>query len=325
METRERILELLEQHRGSSLSGERIAEALQVSRTAVWKAIRELRAAGYLIDASTRRGYCLSDANDILSAAAIRPFLSESCQQYADRIRVYDVLPSTNQTAKEQALSGAGHGTVILANRQSAGRGRKGRAFFSPPGGLYMSVVLKPDALPFDQVTCVTAFAAVAVCEALRETAGVSPGIKWVNDIQLDGKKVCGILTEAVTDFESGGLDWIVVGLGVNLGVRAEDFPPELQSIAASVDPEGSIPSLRNRLCAAILNRLLSGDVPDQPQMLRRYRELLRTLGRPVTVIQGDTQYPATALDIDGAGHLLVEKADGTRAVLTSGEVSIRT
>ncbi len=325
-DTRGLVLSALESHRGEHISGEALAGELGLSRSAVWKAIRELREEGYRIEASTRRGYCLSPENDLLSAEGIRPLLSPSAAFCGERLEVFPELPSTNRTAKERALAGAAHGTVILADRQSAGRGRQTRSFFSPPGGLYMSVILRPDALPIARTPFVTAFAGVAVCGAVEEVTGLSPRIKWVNDLQLEGKKICGILTEAVTDFESGGLEWIVVGIGVNIRGRREDFPEEIRDVAGSVDPEGRVPGIRNRLTAGILNRVLGEEAAraTREQVLLQYKNRLSMLGRRVTVMQGEQTWEAVAEDLDGEGRLMLRGDDGSLRALSSGEIRIR-
>ena len=324
-DTKSKVLEALEARRGQSLSGESLAASLRLSRSAVWKAISELREEGYAIQALPRRGYCLTAENDLLSAQGIRPFLAPALEEEAGRIRVYPSLLSTNRTAKELALAGAEHGTVVLADHQTAGRGRLAREFFSPAGGFYMSLILKPEALPFTQTSFVTAFAGISVCEAIEEVTGKRPGIKWVNDLLLDGKKVCGILTEAVTSFESGTLDWVVAGIGINIHTRTEEFPPELRSLAGSVDPDRQIPGIRNRLAAAILNRMLCPDSSlRQEQVLERYKARLVMLGRKITVMQGNEAWPATALDLDGEGHLIVRKESGEILTLSSGEIRTR-
>lgn len=320
--TKDRVLALLETHRGTYISGEQIAASLSVSRNAVWKAINALRQSGYQIDAITNQGYCLAAANDVLSVQGILPLLNEKSRTYADFMQFLDAPDSTNQAAKAMALSGAPHGTVLLADSQTNGRGRYARSFYSPSGGLYMSIILHPEQLHFAHVTAVTAFAAVAVCEALEAVTGQSPEIKWVNDILIDGKKVCGILTEAVTDFESGSLGWIVLGIGINVQAQPKDFPPALREIAVSVG--SGVPSLRNRLAAAIIDRVLGLPTPPQEAALfQRYQTRLRMLGKSVTVKQGDTSYPARAVGLDDAGHLIVQTADGVQRILSSGEVQL--
>lgn len=325
MSTKNRILELLEKRRGESISGERLAEILGVSRNAVWKAVKELQKDGYSIAAVTNKGYCLSDENDILSIAGIKPFLSPKAQPYADKIQIYKALESTNKTAKELAIAGAPHGTVIIADSQTKGRGRYTRSFFSPHGGLYISIILRPEVLRFDNPTAVTAFAAVSVCEAIEIISDKTPKIKWVNDIFIDGKKVCGILTEAVTDFESGGLEWVVVGIGINVNTHPKEFPESLRSVAASLYREEGAQIVRNRLSAEIINRILGFEATAcEADIIEKYKTRLMTLGREITVIQNESEYKATALDVDSAGRLVVKVENGEIITLSYGEIRIK-
>ena len=324
MSTKNRILELFEQRRGESISGEHLAGILGISRNAVWKAVKELQKDGYSIVAVTNKGYCLSDENDIISIAGIKPFLSTKNQSFADKIQIYKSLESTNKTAKEMAVAGAPHGTVIISDRQTMGRGRYSRSFFSPSGGLYMSIVLRPEVLHFENPTLVTGFAAVSVCEAIESISKKVPQIKWVNDIFIDGKKVCGILTEAVTDFESGGLDWVVIGIGINVHTRTEEFPNELQSVATSIYPDENISGVRNKLSAEIINRILCFETtPNEAEIFEKYKKRLMILGKEITVIQNQTEYRATAIDVDSVGHLIVKNEKGEIITLFSGEIRI--
>ena len=324
MSTKNRILELLEQHRGESISGEHLAGILGLSRNTVWKAVKELQKDGYNIVAVTNKGYCLSEENDIISIPGIKPFLSEKSQPFADKIQIYKSLESTNKTAKEMAVTGAEHGTVIISDCQTMGRGRYSRNFFSPYGGLYMSIILRPEVLRFEHQTSVTAFAAVSVCEAIESISQKAPKIKWVNDIFIDEKKVCGILTEAVTDFESGGLEWVVLGIGINVYTRTEDFPDELQSLATSIYPDEKTPCVRNKLSAEIINRILGFDTyPSEAEIFEKYKKRLMMLGKEVTVIQNKTEYRATAIDVDFVGRLIVKNENGEIITLSSGEIRI--
>lgn len=324
MSTKNRILELLEQRRGESISGERLAGILGVSRNAVWKAVKELQKDGYHIAAATNKGYCLSGDNDIVSVPGIKPFLSERSQSYADKIQIYKSLESTNKTAKEMAVAGAEHGTVIISDCQTMGRGRYSRSFFSSSGGLYMSIVLRPEVLRFENPTAVTAFAAVSVCEAIERISKKVPKIKWVNDIFIDGKKVCGILTEAVTDFESGSLDWIVLGIGINVCIPAEDFPDDLQSSAASIYPDKKMPGVRNRLTAEIINRILGFEtLPKETEIFEKYKKRLLIPEKKITVIQNQMKYKATVTGIDSIGRLIVKNENGKIISLSSGEIHI--
>ena len=324
MSTKNRILELLEQKRGESISGEHLAGILGISRNAVWKSIKELQKDGYNIFAVTNKGYCLSDENDIVSIPGIKPFLSLQSQPYADKIHIFKSLESTNKTAKEMAVAGAEHGTVIISDSQTMGRGRYSRNFFSPFGGLYMSIILRPEVLHFVNPTSVTVFAAVSVCQAIESISKKSPKIKWVNDIFIDGKKVCGILTEAVTDFESGGLDWIVLGIGINVYIRTEEFPVDLQSLATSIFPDEKMPGVRNKLSAEIINRILGFEtLPRETEIFEKYKKRLLILGKEITVIQNNTEYRATAIDVNSKGNLIVKNENGEVITLSSGEIRI--
>lgn len=326
MGTKDRVLELLEQRRGQSVSGESMAEALDISRNAVWKAIQELRKEGFRIMAANRKGYCLSEENDILSLQAIRPYLSEGSLRYADQVKIFPSLASTNQTAKEMAVAGAPHGTVVIADVQTAGHGRYARPFFSPAGsGLYISLILRPEALQLKNPTLITAFAAVAVCEAIEAVSDQKARIKWVNDILIQGKKVSGILTEAATGFESGELGWIVLGIGINVSTAPGDFPAGLRELATSIFPERPQPGIRSRLAAGLINRIVGqAEFPREQDILKAYKSRLMMLGREVTVFQSEGSYPATALDIDSLGRLIVQRPTGETQTLSAGEIHIR-
>ena len=258
MTTRERILHLLKEHRGAYLSGEELARSLQISRCAVWKAVRSLREAGFEIDAVTGAGYCLRHMPDLLTADEIVPLLHGHAREYAPLLHIYGSLESTNQTAKALALAGAPHGTAVLAETQTGGRGHGRRSFFSPPGGLYLSVIVHPEVLRLPQTAAVTALAADAVCQTVAQVTGKTPQAGSLNDISLDGRKICGILTEGITDLESGNVSWAVIGIGLHIGVREEVFPPELRGKAGSLYPDGAAEGMRARLAAGILNRLLA-------------------------------------------------------------------
>ena len=320
MTTKLRVLTLLEQKRGQSISGESMAAELSLSRNSVWKAIQELRREGYQISAGQNRGYMLDFENDILSVQGMLPFLQNTGS--ADNIKVFDSVENTNKTAKELAISGAEHGTAVIANYQTAGRGRFNRSFFSPEGGLYLSVVLHPERLALESPTLVTAFAAVSACRVIERLCGRKPAIKWVNDIFLDKRKLCGILTEAVTDFESGVIQWIVVGIGVNFSIKKEDFPPELCDTATSLYPTGKAELTRNQLAAELINALTADvnaiDLPGE------YKSRLMMLGEKITVNAANESFTATATDIDALGRLVIEHEDGRRQALSAGEISIK-
>ena len=223
---------------------------------------------------------------------------------------------------RELAQQDAPEGTVVLANAQTAGRGRCGRVFYSPcRSGIYMSLLLRPK-LPVEETLFITAAAAVSVADAIDAAAGVRTRIKWVNDIYLQERKVCGILTEAGTDLESGQLEWLVVGIGLNLTATAEDFPPELAAKAGSLYPGGPAPVSRAALAGAIGRELLA--LCPGFACLDEYRARCFVPGHWVTVCTGTETYAAQALSIDDAGRLVVQREGGRTEALRCGEVTIR-
>ena len=239
--TKQALLAALSAAQGECISGQQLARQLGVSRAAVHKAAAALAAQGYALEAAPRRGYRLAGGD---------PFCAEAVGEYDAPVFLYDTLESSNRTAKTLALEGAPHGTMVLAGQQTAGRGRLGRRFESPAGkGIYLSLVLRPS-LPMTEAQAVTVSAAVAVCRAVKKLCGLELGIKWVNDLYHNGKKVCGILTEAGADLESGQLEWLVAGIGLNLTSRPEDWPEELRPIAGSLYPGGPAPVSRAALSA---------------------------------------------------------------------------
>lgn len=319
MSTKSNLLSLLEQHRGTYLSGQELAERLQISRAAVCKAIRTLKKQGHQIASVTNKGYCLSDENDVLSEEGILQHLASAPTQ----LFVYKTVDSTNQVAKKMALDQAPHGAIVLAEEQTAGRGRMGRPFYSPPSsGIYMSFVLRPNLTGSDSVLITTA-AAVAVCRAIEQVTGLQPGIKWVNDLYLNGKKICGILTEAITDFETGGIEALILGIGINFSANPT-FPIELQQKADALFEKKPAGVTRNQIAAAVIANVLALCQNLQNRsFIKEYRQRSIILGKQIQVLQGGHTQPATALDIDENGGLIVQYANST-TTLNSGEISIR-
>ena len=318
MATKDVVLAFLEQHRGRFVSGPELADALGVSRTAVWKAIQSLDAEGHTITAVKNKGYRLEMNSDQLSEAGLHIFLPE---RYASLpVVLFEKTDSTNTQAKRLSLEGAEHGTIVLACEQTAGRGRSGKSFFSPQSGLYITVILKPPAGMADPQK-ITIAAAVAVCRAIEAQTALVPKIKWVNDVYLDGKKICGILTEAVTDFESGGIESIVVGIGVNCVIPAECIPPELRGIVGALNAEGLS---RNRLAADIAASVLDafGDL-EAPALIEEYRRRSFLYGREISFTRNGERLSGTVTGISDAGNLLVLLNSGKMLSLSSGEVSI--
>lgn len=323
MTTKEKLLALLEDSKGTFFSGEEIARTLQVSRAAVWKAVNALREDGYTIDAATNKGYRLSPDSDILSPQGIRRFLKP---EYRDLdLTVLPTAPSTNALVREKANQGRPEGCIIIACEQTDGRGRYGRQFFSPvDSGVYLSLLLRPTAYSPQQATCLTAAAAAAMCQAIEAVTGQQPGIKWVNDIFLHGKKVCGILTEAAVGLETGALDYMVLGAGVNLYPPVKGFPEEIQPIAGSV-LERSCPEAKNRLVGEFLNRFWDFYThPECRTYLEDYRSRSLAIGQNVTVLSAGRAVSAYAYGIDDDFRLLVRYENGDTEALSYGEIRIQ-
>ena len=320
MTVKSRILELLEQHKGEVLSGETIAGELGCTRAAVWKAVKSLREEGYIIHAGQNKGYMLDRETNRLSAEGIRLYLNKP----EAAIQLFHEVGSTNQAAKQAVVSGeARHGSFVLAQRQTAGRGRRGRSFFSPEdAGLYLSIILEPEETLKESLLLTTA-AATAVYKAVKKVCGISLDIKWVNDLYLDGRKVCGILTEAITDFEGGNIEFAIVGIGINLYKNGEEVPEELKNVAGALyeDKEKAGSVDRNLLAAEIVNALL--EETKELKLSHEYVERNIVPGREIFIVDGEKRRRARALSICPDGRLLVQEADGSQSMLSYGEVSV--
>lgn len=318
MSTKEMILaELIAQ---GEVSGEALAQKMGISRSAVWKAIAQLREEGHVIEAASSRGYRLAPESDVVSEAGVRHWLR--AQEFGSEIEIHSVIDSTNTRAKALAAQGAPHGTLVCARTQTGGRGRFGRKFHSPDAaGIYMTLLIRPK-LPAEKAVMITSMTAVAVARAIERLADVRVEIKWVNDLYIAGKKVCGILCEAGMDFESGQLEYAVVGIGVNTA-RAE-FPEDIRDIATSVGNVCGKDISKNRLIAEICNCMeeMYGQLEDGAFMAES-RARSNVIGRNILVLRGSERYPARAIDIDDQGSLVVETEDGIQTV-RSGEVSVR-
>ena len=259
---------------------------------------------------------------DALSEEGVRRYLHTD----GLRLQVVPVISSTNTVLKRMAEEGAEEGLCLIAEEQTAGKGRMGRSFYSPAGsGLYMSVLLRPKLSATDAVN-ITACAAVAVAEAIESLAPVQARIKWVNDVYVEGRKVCGILTEASLDSATAAVNYLVVGIGINTRPPEGGFPADLQKIAGSVFGEEEIPGLRCRLAAAVLDRLLGyyEHLQERP-WLEEYRKRSVVTGKEIRVLMpGKEPENGTAIGIGDDFSLLVRMEDGTLRRLNSGEVSIR-
>ena len=237
-------------------------------------------------------------------------------------IHYFDTIDSTNTRAKLLAAQGAPHGTVLIADHQTGGRGRRGRTFLSPPGkGIYMSVILRPHCPPAElmHLTCA---AAVAICGAVEESVGFRPGIKWTNDLVHEKRKLAGILTELGFS-PDGNMDWAVIGVGINCLQKAEDFNPAIRSFAGSLAMFA--PCDRAKLAAAMVNALLDMDLSRKETIMQRYRTDCVTLGKEVSLLRADEKpRHGRAVDITADGALVVEFAPNVAEIINSGEISIR-
>ena len=255
-------------------------------------------------------------------AANLRPPAS------GDLLQVYETLPSTNIIAKELAAKGAPQGTAVLAWRQEAGQGRFRKSFYSPPGGIYLSLVLQQAELALSSPALLTITAAVAVSEAIAELCGKELAIKWVNDLLYSGKKVCGISCDTGSAPPAeGSLSWFVLGIGINFSLDESQLPLELQGVVGSLyDPRTVCQVTRTRLVAEVINRTLSycSTQVATETLLSKYRQRLLTLGQEINVIQPTESYPALAVDLGAQGELIVRLANGELRSLNSGEVSTR-
>lgn len=323
MSVRESVLRALEQARGVRLSGGRLAAQLGVSRAAVHKAIGVLRNEGLAIDGVPGEGYRLAPDDDSLTAPGIHALLET--EHIGQHIEIASQVSSTNTLMKQQFFDRP-HGFVLLAESQTNGRGRLGRAFSSPAGsGIYMSILLHPT-LPLTQIQFVTIAAAVAVAQAIEQTAGFRPQIKWVNDVLMQGRKLCGILTEATIEGESGTVSSLVVGIGINLYPN-EAWPEDVRAVAGALSEFGQAPR-RAVLTAAVLSHFEHAytmlENGNHAELLERYRNRLCCVGKPVTVLCPTDTYEADCIGLDDNGHLLVRDRQDNINTLSSGEISIR-
>ena len=350
MSVKKSVLQMLQDNQDKYLSGEKLSKQLGVSRAAVWKAISALREEGYRIDAVTNRGYWMPDSGAGISEKEVRRYLP--ARYRGNGIYVYEVTDSTNLRAKQIAAGGgpgegyqgeasgggteqAGaenesrplHGTAVIALQQSAGRGRLGRSFFSPKEGIYLSIIVKPD-FDLSKSVLVTVAAAAAVAEAIENVCGQPAQIKWVNDIYVGGKKVCGILTEGIMDVESAQIGLLVIGIGINTTLKG--FPDELLQIAGAVEGDYS----RSALAAAVITGVMDylEDIGSR-RFMRTYRERSLLKDQEIMVYKGVYRKDpssemegraARVLGIDDDGGLEVIYSDGAREVLRTGEVTIR-
>jgi len=320
-ESEELVLAFLAEAADEFVSGEAISNKLGLTRAAVWKHVESLRAQGYRIDAVPARGYRLTGVPDRLTPLELRPLLNT--HDLGRVVHWFEEIGSTNDRAKELAEQGAEHGEVVVAEAQTSGRGRRGRAWASPARkNLYFSVVLRPE-LPPSRAPELTLVGSLAICDALRQ-AGVQAGIKWPNDLLASGRKIAGILTELAA--EPDRVEWVVLGAGVNVNARPEDFPAEVRDEATSVLLERGQAAPRALFAAACLTALedwIDRHAEEGFGPIREaWRERSVTLGREVVVTVGGRELAGVAEDIDETGALLVRTRVGVERII-SGDVQL--
>lgn len=312
MSVKNEIISLLEKNRNNPVSGQAIADNLNVTRAAVWKAIKGLKEEGYNIEGTPNKGYILLENNDILSSQGIACYLDEDIDIYT-----YKCLDSTNTQMKKLAIDGGKDHSVIVAEQQSAGRGRFGRDFYSPAKeGIYMSVLLKSNK-NIQDATVITIQTAVAINRAIKRLYSLKTDIKWVNDLYFQGKKICGILTEAISDFESGMIEAIIIGIGIN--VSTSEFPSVLQNKATSL---GLNNANRNQFIGEILKQLFLIIDEDFNLVLAEYKGSSCVLNKEIEFNLKGQKHMGIVNDINESGNLVVE-SNGQELIINSGEISI--
>ncbi len=320
----EYILDRLMQ--GGTVSGETLSEEMGISRAAVWKGILRLREDGWQIDAAPRVGYQLISDEDGIMPMDIYPGLRT--ERYGRKIEYHREVNSTNARAREKAQQGEPDGTLVIGERQTAGRGRLNRSWESPAGsGIYMSLIMRPQ-LPLQRLALVTPAVALGVCRGLRSSCGIDARIKWPNDIVCSGKKLVGMLLDAQASTGMDGVEWVVAGIGINVHQREEDFPDEVRAKASSLDMLTGLKCRRADIIRAVLceienavGMLTSGE---DAEMMEQYAALSATLGRRVCVITSDKSYEAIALRLQSDGALVVQPDGAAEHPVYAGDVSVR-
>lgn len=316
------ILSLL-RNRQDYVSGQELCERFGVSRTAVWKAVGQLKKEGYRIEAVQNRGYLLVEEQEFFGQNELESRMDTAWAGHP--VSYYDTIGSTNQQAKLDAEHGAGHGALVVADMQTAGRGRRGRSWSSPPGtNVYFTLILKPQLDP-DKASMLTPVMGMAVAEGIRRTCGLEARIKWPNDIVVNGKKVCGILAEM--SLEQDYIHYLVIGVGINTGLQK--FAAELEETACCLEGECGKKVSRAELLVNVMHAfeevyecfMGSGDLAG---LRERYDRLLVNKGREVRVLDPRGEYRGIAQGVNDLGELLVEKADGSVTAVYAGEVSVR-
>lgn len=318
------VLHILKENNHKFVSGQLLSDKLGVSRTAIWKYMKSLKKEGYIIDSSSKKGYKLLNSPDILSFQEIQKYLNT--KNIAKKIIYMEKVDSTNNKAKELASKGEDHGTLIIAEEQLGGRGRLGRTWCSPKfKGIWLSVILRPDIDPM-QIPKITQIAAASVIETLKNFK-IDAAIKWPNDIIINNKKMCGILTEM--NAEINKVHYVILGIGINANLDREDFEKDILSKATSIKIETGLTLDRKCFIGTLMNKFEYlyeefEQTQDIKSSIKICRDNSAVIGKVVRVIKGEDETFARALDLDENGGLIIQYEDGTHEALISGEISIR-
>lgn len=322
MTKHEDLLHMLLNAEGRFVSGEEISRNLSISRTAVWKHVNKLRDMGYEFEAVSRKGYRLLTKPDSIDATGLQLALDTTV--FGRKAVLLASTLSTQGDVLKLAEQGQAEGAVVIAEEQTGGRGRFGRQWFSPPGkGIWMSVLLRPD-LPLQHTPQLTLLTGVAVCRAVRACSGADAGIKWPNDVLIEGRKVCGILLESTV--EDHEVRYCIAGIGVDVNFDPEDYPEDLTTIATSLKMETGQSVDRTKLTAAILTELEQLYFLYQKEgfgvISALWEALSVSMNREITVTNPHGVIEGKAIGLDPSGALVVEKRDGEHTLIISGEIS---
>lgn len=319
MKLKDKVLEILASRQGEAISGEEIAQKIGVTRNAIWKAVNLLKKEGYQITSSHASGYVLSNDTEIFNASKIESFSKNDIN-----VVIVDKATSSNDIAKELAKNGAPEGTLVVVKEQSNGRGRMGRSFISnEENGLYMSLILRPK-LSAQRAVKITIIGAVSALEAIEKTSGVQCSIKWVNDIFIGDKKVCGILTEAAVSIETGMLDYAILGIGINITPPKNGFPDEIKDIATSIYSYDAPKDYKSGLCAEVADKFLHYYKSiENEAYIAKYRKKSNLIGKRVDIIRGDEIISGEVIDIDNDANLVLNSSQHIIR-FSSGEARVK-
>lgn len=318
------LLKMLRETEGY-VSGQQLCNHFGVSRTAVWKAIQQLKEEGYEIEAVKNKGYRIDSAPEIMTAAEVESRLHT---RWMGQNCIYlDTVDSTNNYAKRLAEEGAPDGTLVIADLQTGGKGRRGRSWTAAKGtNVMMTVLVRPKVRP-EHASRLTLLMAMAVADGIRKVTGLDAGIKWPNDVVVNGKKVCGILTEMNTEVDY--INYVVIGTGINVNQEPEDFPEEIRDTAGSLYAELGKRVCRAELTACVIEALenyyeIFLKTEDLSALYRKYNEICVNCGHEIRVLEPGSEYTGTTDGINEKGELVVKKPDGTVTRVYAGEVSVR-